>query len=44
VRLGRVGHSRTSTVPNFDDIFVIRDAASPAAGSPVVVHRVIEPQ
>jgi hypothetical protein len=33
----------TSTVPDSDDIFVIRDAASPAAGSPVVVHRVIEP-
>ncbi len=33
----------TGTVPDSDDIFVIRDAASPAVGSPVVVHRVIEP-
>jgi hypothetical protein len=33
----------TSTAPDADTIFVIRDAASPAAGAPVVVHRVIEP-
>jgi Stigma-specific protein, Stig1 len=33
----------TSVVQDADNIFVVRDAASPAAGSPVVVHRVIEP-
>lgn len=33
----------TSTAADADDIFVIRDAPSPAAGAPVVVHRVIEP-
>lgn len=33
----------TPTAPDNDTIFVIRDAASPAVGSPVVVHRVIEP-
>ncbi|HEX3774360.1 MAG TPA: hypothetical protein VHV51_07845, partial [Polyangiaceae bacterium] len=33
----------TSVTQDSDDVFVIRDAASPAAGAPVVVHRVIEP-
>ena len=33
----------TAVTPDDDTIFVIRDAAAPAAGSPVVVHRVIEP-
>ena len=33
----------TSLTPDADDIFVISDTASPAVGSPVVVHRVIEP-
>jgi hypothetical protein len=33
----------TSTTPDADTIFVIQDAASPAVGAPVVVHRVIEP-
>ncbi len=33
----------TSQVPDADDIFVVSDSAAPAAGSPVVVHRVIEP-
>jgi len=33
----------TSTAADADNIFVIRDAQSPAAGAPVVVHRVIEP-
>ncbi len=33
----------TSQAPDAADIFVVSDAAGPAAGSPVVVHRVIEP-
>jgi hypothetical protein len=33
----------TSLIQDADDIFVVEDAKSPAAGSPVVVHRVIEP-
>ncbi|HEX3849492.1 MAG TPA: hypothetical protein VHW01_00915, partial [Polyangiaceae bacterium] len=33
----------TSLTQDADDIFVVEDAKSPAAGSPVVVHRVIEP-
>ncbi|HEY4107088.1 MAG TPA: hypothetical protein VGM44_24475 [Polyangiaceae bacterium] len=33
----------TSATQDSDNVFVIRDAASPAVGSPVVVHRVIEP-
>ncbi|MEO7036618.1 MAG: hypothetical protein ABI548_21905 [Polyangiaceae bacterium] len=33
----------TSLTPDPDNIFVVSDAASPMVGSPVVVHRVIEP-
>ena len=33
----------TSVVPDANTIFVVRDVAGPAAGNPVVVHRVIEP-
>ena len=33
----------TSVVPDADTIFVVRDEPGPAAGKPVVVHRVIEP-
>ncbi|HEY1534851.1 MAG TPA: hypothetical protein VGF76_12560 [Polyangiaceae bacterium] len=33
----------TSLAPDSDDIFVVEDTKSPAVGSPVVVHRVIEP-
>ncbi len=33
----------TSLTPDIDDIFVVEDTKSPAVGSPVVVHRVIEP-
>ena len=33
----------TSLTPDSDNIFVISDAAPPMVGSPVVVHRVIEP-
>jgi hypothetical protein len=33
----------TSLTPDSDNIFVVSDAAPPGSGSPVVVHRVIEP-
>ena len=33
----------TGAVPDADTIFVVRDVPGPAAGKPVVVHRVIEP-
>ena len=33
----------TPLTPDADDIFVVSDTAAPGAGSPVVVHRVIEP-
>ena len=38
-----ITHVTTSLVPDSDDIFVVEDTKAPAVGSPVVVHRVIEP-